>query len=177
MLPPTLGDHKGNHLVIKNGQNCPLTSNSFLSPGLQHAEFRSKYGPNFFPTFEVFLTTTPNRVTLSVQDQEKTEVWKRTVHLPGKSISHLKWHTTRCPMNIYSHVFLCIDLCLIMETINTGVSQIKFNQSVIRQWGWVRFIVKTQCGMKCIFLSCLQQPSLHLLRSKKGNSSIPCPTR
>ncbi|XP_050924931.1 NACHT, LRR and PYD domains-containing protein 1 isoform X12 [Lates calcarifer] len=46
--------------------------------------FRSKYGPNFHPTFEVFLTSNSNTVTVTVvQDQEKTEVWKRNVNLPG----------------------------------------------------------------------------------------------
>ncbi|XP_022622196.1 uncharacterized protein LOC111237392 isoform X2 [Seriola dumerili] len=49
----------------------------------EHAEFRSKYGPNFFATFEVFLTTNPETVTLKVQDQVKTDVWKRSVPLPG----------------------------------------------------------------------------------------------
>ncbi|XP_035532552.1 uncharacterized protein LOC118339088 [Morone saxatilis] len=46
-------------------------------------KFQSKYGRNFHPTFEVFLTTNTERVTLMVQDQEGRQVWKRTVHLTG----------------------------------------------------------------------------------------------
>ncbi|XP_074478125.1 NACHT, LRR and PYD domains-containing protein 12-like isoform X3 [Sebastes fasciatus] len=42
------------------------------------APFDSDYGPNYHPTFEVFLTTIPEKVTLMVRDQERTEdVWKR----------------------------------------------------------------------------------------------------
>ncbi|GAA6227542.1 protein NLRC3-like, partial [Lates japonicus] len=48
-----------------------------------HVKFRSKYGPNFHPTFEVFLTSNPNTVTLMIQDQERIEVWKRNVPLTG----------------------------------------------------------------------------------------------
>ncbi|XP_051813912.1 NACHT, LRR and PYD domains-containing protein 12-like [Acanthochromis polyacanthus] len=46
-----------------------------------HANFCSHFGPNFHPTFEVFLTTNPDLVTLMVQDQEETDVWKRDVYL------------------------------------------------------------------------------------------------
>ncbi|KAM7382840.1 hypothetical protein PAMP_002544 [Pampus punctatissimus] len=51
----------------------------------EHAEFRTKYGPNFHPTFEVFLTTNQEKVTLMVQDQEGTQVWKRDVNLTDGS--------------------------------------------------------------------------------------------
>ncbi|GAA6217321.1 NACHT, LRR and PYD domains-containing protein 1-like, partial [Lates japonicus] len=47
------------------------------------AKFRSHYGPNYFPTFEVFLISNPKKVTLMVQDQEKREVWKRSIYLTG----------------------------------------------------------------------------------------------
>ncbi|XP_051801523.1 NACHT, LRR and PYD domains-containing protein 12-like isoform X7 [Acanthochromis polyacanthus] len=47
------------------------------------AQFCSHFGPNFHPTFEVFLNTNPDLVTLMVQDQEEREVWKRDVHLTG----------------------------------------------------------------------------------------------
>ncbi|XP_075937325.1 uncharacterized protein LOC142938020 [Anarhichas minor] len=46
--------------------------------------FDSTYGPNFHPTFEVFLTPNMKKVTLSVQDKEKNAVWKRLVLLEGK---------------------------------------------------------------------------------------------
>uniref|UniRef100_A0A4W6D3Z8 CARD domain-containing protein n=1 Tax=Lates calcarifer TaxID=8187 RepID=A0A4W6D3Z8_LATCA len=49
----------------------------------QRVRFRSKFGPNFFPTFEVFLTLNQKKVTLIIQDQERAEVWKRNVRLPG----------------------------------------------------------------------------------------------
>ncbi|XP_032374962.1 NACHT, LRR and PYD domains-containing protein 12 isoform X8 [Etheostoma spectabile] len=52
----------------------------------ERATFHSKYGPNFHPTFEVFVTTDTERVTLMVQDQERTEVWKRQVLLKEDSI-------------------------------------------------------------------------------------------
>ncbi|XP_037612393.1 NACHT, LRR and PYD domains-containing protein 12-like [Sebastes umbrosus] len=46
------------------------------------APFDSDYGPNYHPTFEVFLTTIPEKVTLMVRDQERTgDVWKRDVCL------------------------------------------------------------------------------------------------
>ncbi|XP_042260306.1 NACHT, LRR and PYD domains-containing protein 12-like isoform X2 [Thunnus maccoyii] len=47
------------------------------------APFRTKYGPNFYPTFEVLLSTNQEKVTLMVQDQERTQVWKRVVYLRG----------------------------------------------------------------------------------------------
>ncbi|XP_034725864.1 NLR family CARD domain-containing protein 3-like isoform X4 [Etheostoma cragini] len=47
------------------------------------APFHSKYGPNLHPTFEVFLTTKTEKVTLMVQDQERKVIWKRQVLLKG----------------------------------------------------------------------------------------------
>uniref|UniRef100_A0A8C9ZBX0 CARD domain-containing protein n=3 Tax=Sander lucioperca TaxID=283035 RepID=A0A8C9ZBX0_SANLU len=52
----------------------------------EHATFHLKYGPNFHPTFEVFLTTDTEKVTLKVQDQERREVWKRQVLLKEDSV-------------------------------------------------------------------------------------------
>ncbi|XP_037605257.1 protein NLRC3-like [Sebastes umbrosus] len=44
--------------------------------------FDSDYGPNYHPTFEVFLTTIPEKVTLMVKAQERTDhVWRREVCL------------------------------------------------------------------------------------------------
>ncbi|KAK9529916.1 hypothetical protein VZT92_011462 [Zoarces viviparus] len=45
--------------------------------------FDSTYGKNFHTTFEVFLTPNTERVTLSVQDEERKAVWKRRVLLEG----------------------------------------------------------------------------------------------
>ncbi|XP_044062905.1 NACHT, LRR and PYD domains-containing protein 1-like [Siniperca chuatsi] len=53
----------------------------------ERVAFRSKYGPNFFPTFEVFLTRNSEKVTLMVQDQDRKEVWKRDVYLVQASPS------------------------------------------------------------------------------------------
>ncbi|XP_071340412.1 protein NLRC3-like isoform X6 [Trachinotus anak] len=47
------------------------------------AQFHLRYGPNFHPTFEVFLASNPRKVTLMVQRKERTEVWRRTFYLPG----------------------------------------------------------------------------------------------
>ncbi|XP_068585942.1 LOW QUALITY PROTEIN: NACHT, LRR and PYD domains-containing protein 1-like [Cebidichthys violaceus] len=46
-------------------------------------QFDLTYGPNFHPTFEVFLTPTTKTVTLSVQDEERNPVWERLVLLEG----------------------------------------------------------------------------------------------
>ncbi|KAL4001569.1 hypothetical protein ACER0C_006868 [Sarotherodon galilaeus] len=47
-----------------------------------HAEFWNKLGPNYYPTFEVFLTTNLEVVTLIVKDQDGNEVWRRDVFVP-----------------------------------------------------------------------------------------------
>ncbi|KAM4603559.1 uncharacterized protein ACJ7VT_018249 isoform 2-T2 [Polymixia lowei] len=53
----------------------------------ESAPFDLNYGPNYHPTFEVVLTTSTEDVTLMVQDQEETLVWRRrvdlTAYLPG----------------------------------------------------------------------------------------------
>ena len=43
-----------------------------------------EFGPNYYPTFEVRLPTNKDKVTLKVQDQTNTEVWKYKVDLKGK---------------------------------------------------------------------------------------------
>ncbi|XP_029373506.1 NACHT, LRR and PYD domains-containing protein 1b allele 3-like [Echeneis naucrates] len=50
----------------------------------ESAEFYLNYGPNFFPTFEVFLTPNTETLTLMVKQEEGTEVWKRSIPLPSK---------------------------------------------------------------------------------------------
>ncbi|XP_019208323.1 NACHT, LRR and PYD domains-containing protein 12 isoform X5 [Oreochromis niloticus] len=47
-----------------------------------HAEFWNKLGPNYYPTFEVFLTAKLEVVTLIVKDQDGNEVWRRDVFVP-----------------------------------------------------------------------------------------------
>ncbi|XP_018528510.2 NLR family CARD domain-containing protein 3-like isoform X7 [Lates calcarifer] len=53
----------------------------------KHAEFLPNYGPNYLPTFKVFLTSNPEEVTLMVQDQERTEVWKSKIYLTGPDLA------------------------------------------------------------------------------------------
>ncbi|KAM4525665.1 NACHT, LRR and PYD domains-containing protein 1a-like [Odontesthes bonariensis] len=43
----------------------------------ENVYFYTKTGPNYHPTFEVFLTEMPKKVTLMVQDKNGMEVWKR----------------------------------------------------------------------------------------------------
>ncbi|XP_062278002.1 protein NLRC3-like isoform X3 [Scomber scombrus] len=77
---------------IKISSKCPLSVDqsysvhcepeaSIIQP--EDSTFEPNYGPNFFPTFEVFLTANQEKVTLMVQDQERTEVWNRVVKLTG----------------------------------------------------------------------------------------------
>ncbi|XP_063767442.1 NACHT, LRR and PYD domains-containing protein 1a allele 5-like isoform X2 [Eleginops maclovinus] len=55
----------------------------FIQPERQ--EFESWFGPNYHPTFEVFLTTRTKTVILKVQDQDGNVVWERSVRLEGPS--------------------------------------------------------------------------------------------
>ncbi|KAM4603551.1 NACHT, LRR and PYD domains-containing protein 12-like isoform 2-T3 [Polymixia lowei] len=73
---------------LRKGQRYSLLSNPEdyeIQP--ESAPFDLNYGPNYHPTFEVVLTTSTEDVTLMVQDQEKTQVWRRrvdlTAYLPG----------------------------------------------------------------------------------------------
>ncbi|CAI5677897.1 unnamed protein product [Oreochromis niloticus] len=49
----------------------------------EQTQFHAKFGPNYHPTFQVFLSTNPGIVTLIVKDQEGTETWKSSVYLPA----------------------------------------------------------------------------------------------
>ncbi|XP_026017167.1 NLR family CARD domain-containing protein 3-like isoform X1 [Astatotilapia calliptera] len=49
----------------------------------KQTQFRSKSGPNYHPTFQVFLSTNSGFVTLIVKDQEGNEIWKSSVCLPA----------------------------------------------------------------------------------------------
>ncbi|KAM4603902.1 NACHT, LRR and PYD domains-containing protein 3-like [Polymixia lowei] len=73
---------------LRKGQRYSLLSNPEdyeIQP--ESAPFDLNYGPNYHPTFEVVLTTSTEDVTLMVQDQEETKVWRRrvdlTAYLPG----------------------------------------------------------------------------------------------
>ncbi|XP_029374503.1 NACHT, LRR and PYD domains-containing protein 1a-like isoform X1 [Echeneis naucrates] len=49
----------------------------------EFAEFYLNYGPNFPPTFMVFLTPNTETLTVMVKDEDGTEVWKCKVLLPS----------------------------------------------------------------------------------------------
>ncbi|XP_032359700.1 uncharacterized protein LOC116672157 [Etheostoma spectabile] len=54
-----------------------------IQPELER--FSSDYGPNYHPTFEVFLETIPENVTLMIQDRDRRQVWRRDVSLKGRT--------------------------------------------------------------------------------------------
>ncbi|XP_067456433.1 NACHT, LRR and PYD domains-containing protein 12-like isoform X2 [Thunnus thynnus] len=90
---------QGEAEYIKIASDCHLSTDQIYSVHCEpeastiqpeRVPFRTKYGPNFFPTFEVFLTTNQERVTLMVQDQEGTQVWKRVVCLTGPRRENLQ---------------------------------------------------------------------------------------
>ncbi|XP_041641959.1 NACHT, LRR and PYD domains-containing protein 12-like isoform X2 [Cheilinus undulatus] len=49
------------------------------------ALFFENYGPNFHASFEITLTTSTEKVTLMVQDPNKTPAWMYGLHLPASS--------------------------------------------------------------------------------------------
>ncbi|XP_041824000.1 NACHT, LRR and PYD domains-containing protein 1b allele 3-like [Melanotaenia boesemani] len=92
-LPEVAAQQRGAE-NIRTSSECSLNVNQSYSihcvpEGLtiqpEHQLFRLKFGPNFHPTFEIFPTENLKKVTVMVQDQETTDVWKRDVHLtvPG----------------------------------------------------------------------------------------------
>ncbi|XP_071361433.1 uncharacterized protein [Trachinotus anak] len=94
-IPQTeVAAQQGNAENIKISSDCKLSTGKNYSvhcePGdleiqPELAQFHLKNGPNFHPTFEVFLTSNPEKVILMVQDEERTEVWRRGFYLPGPS--------------------------------------------------------------------------------------------
>ncbi|XP_035863060.1 NACHT, LRR and PYD domains-containing protein 1-like [Sander lucioperca] len=70
------------HLSIDQSYSVHCQPEGFIIQP-EHETFSSDYGPNYHPTFEVFLETIPEKVTLMVQDRERTEVWRRNVSLKG----------------------------------------------------------------------------------------------
>ncbi|KAK2859772.1 hypothetical protein Q5P01_004392 [Channa striata] len=84
--------HQENSRYLRTSADCLLTLGQSYSLHCESegctiqpecVKFDSDPGANFHPTFEVFLTTNPERVTLIIQTQERTEVWKRFVPLRG----------------------------------------------------------------------------------------------
>ncbi|XP_050925416.1 uncharacterized protein LOC108894854 isoform X2 [Lates calcarifer] len=76
---------------IRTSSNCLLSTGQSYSVRCEPEDlevqpererFLSNYGPNYFPTFEVFLTSNPERVTVMIQDQKKRQIWKRIIYLP-----------------------------------------------------------------------------------------------
>ncbi|XP_037641545.1 uncharacterized protein LOC119497475 [Sebastes umbrosus] len=57
--------------------HCP--ENTHIQPEVD--QFHIKNGPNFHPTFEIFLATTTEKVTVTVATQESKEIWKRHVSM------------------------------------------------------------------------------------------------
>ncbi|MED6250027.1 hypothetical protein ATANTOWER_023438, partial [Ataeniobius toweri] len=52
--------------------------------------FRTGCGPNFHPTFVVYMTTNPERMTLVLQDQHCTAVWEHSLYIPSPGPSPRK---------------------------------------------------------------------------------------
>ncbi|KAM3614370.1 uncharacterized protein V6R79_013267 [Siganus canaliculatus] len=85
-------------MYIRTSSNCTLSIDQKYSVRCEpegfhiqpeREQFFLMYGPNFFPTFEVFLTNNPQRVSLSVHDKESREVWKREVSLTDPERRHV----------------------------------------------------------------------------------------
>ncbi|XP_038550815.1 uncharacterized protein LOC119884485 isoform X2 [Micropterus salmoides] len=72
---------------IKTASKCKLIkaeSYTLLCPQAKEIQpteedFDLDFGPNYHPTFEIFLPTDKQEVTLTLQDQRNMEVWKRKV--------------------------------------------------------------------------------------------------
>ncbi|KAM9440547.1 NACHT, LRR and PYD domains-containing protein 1b allele 2-like [Clarias gariepinus] len=59
----------------------PFSKNTDLEITIQpeFEKFKRDYGPNYHPTFEVFLNTDIVKITLCLLDEDKKEVWSRLV--------------------------------------------------------------------------------------------------
>ncbi|XP_072242347.1 uncharacterized protein [Leuresthes tenuis] len=85
-LPEVAAQHEDSE-QIKIAADCLLTHGQSYSVHCEpealmiqpeSVQFRTKTGPNYHPTFEVFLTFIPKKVTLMVKDKNGMEVWKRS---------------------------------------------------------------------------------------------------
>ncbi|XP_053183666.1 uncharacterized protein LOC128366930 [Scomber japonicus] len=101
---------------------------SIIQP--EYAEFDTRLGPNFFPTFEVFLTTNQKKVTLMVQDQEGTQKWNRVVKLTGPRSGNLQRYLPAGDINPAE------KLRLVWEEFVTRVSEPNLNQLLDKLFGF-----------------------------------------
>ncbi|XP_023254829.1 uncharacterized protein LOC111649285 [Seriola lalandi dorsalis] len=82
---------QGDSVYIETSSECRLINHRSYSvhcpeayKTLPHiAECNLDYGPNYHPTFEIFLPTNIEEVTITLQDPGKADVWKRRVELTG----------------------------------------------------------------------------------------------
>ncbi|KAM9322777.1 uncharacterized protein KZ484_020875 isoform 10-T13 [Pholidichthys leucotaenia] len=91
-IPPSEveNQHKrSEHLMT---YNCDLMKDQRYSLLCEHEgleiqpedeRFCCDFPQSYPPTFEVFLHTEPERMTLRFTDQDRTEVWRRSIYLPG----------------------------------------------------------------------------------------------
>ncbi|CAK6981989.1 uncharacterized protein LOC128382115 [Scomber scombrus] len=75
---------------LSSGQSYSVQCEQASKVQPEHGPFHMKYASHFYPTFEVFLPTNKEKMTLMVQDQEKKEVWKRVVRLTDPRKKNLK---------------------------------------------------------------------------------------
>ncbi|XP_053198075.1 uncharacterized protein LOC128382115 [Scomber japonicus] len=153
---------------IKISSKCRLSSGQSYSVQCEQASkvqpeygpFHMKYTSHFYPTFELFLPTNKEKVTLMVQDQEKKQVWKRVitdthvvVNVPHLSACGLVWDLVKSYMNITRPIrgqvllflrppdthHLILDVFLLQD--NIPLSEIVF------QHGEAEFKISSKCRL------------------------------
>ncbi|XP_034538658.1 NACHT, LRR and PYD domains-containing protein 12-like isoform X2 [Notolabrus celidotus] len=86
---------QGDAKYIRISSDCLLNCDHSYSVNCEPEDFKIQpenalffgvYGPNYFPTFEVFITSKTEKLTLKIQDKDGREVWKRDVYLTGSRI-------------------------------------------------------------------------------------------
>ncbi|XP_044201121.1 NACHT, LRR and PYD domains-containing protein 1b allele 2-like [Thunnus albacares] len=65
------------------GQTYSLHCSEAFKIQPESARFDLNYGPNYHKTFEIRLTPSTDEATVTVQDQEKRQVWNYHAELPG----------------------------------------------------------------------------------------------
>lgn len=90
---------QGDAKLIKTPPDCILKCDQVYSLYCEpedlyvqpkHAPFFANYGPNYCATFEVSLIPKPERVTLTIEDKDKREAWKRLVFVTGSESKPLQ---------------------------------------------------------------------------------------